>query len=162
MAILTTAGRSAYQEVVSTQPIHLAWGAGDPSWAGSPPAESVGATALVAELGRLEALEIAFVIPDAEGVITTPSGGTYTASVVPTRYLFMDFHFEFDDEPTATIREVGVFVGTVADVLVPEGQKYLLPAEVDDPGSLLLLENLTPEIVRSVAVRERFKYVLTL
>ena len=162
MAILTTIGRATYQEAMSTQAIHLAWGAGDPSWAGSPPSEDPAATALVDELGRLEALEVAFVTPDVGGSIVTPSGNAYTASVEPTRYLFMDFHFAFVDEPTATIREVGVFAGTLREVGVSESQKYLLPAEVADPGSLLLVENLTPEIIRSIGVRERFKYVLTL
>lgn len=162
MAILTTIGRATYQEAIGSQPIHLAWGAGDPSWAGSPPAEETGATALVAELGRLAALQVAFVLPDVNGAITLPDGARYTVSGTPTRRLFLDFHFEFTHQPVATIREMGVFVGTVRNGGVPGAQAYLIPAEITNPGDLLLLENLTPEIIRSAGTRERFRYVITL
>lgn len=162
MGILTTAGRVSYQQDASEQPFHLAWGAGDPSWLSNPPAESVGATALVDELGRLEADTVAFVTPDVDGPILLPSGNTYSISVEPTRYLYVYFHFLASQEPTATIREIGVFTDTVKAVEVPGGQRYLLPVEVDDPGSLLILENLRPPITRSAGKRQEFAYILIL
>lgn len=161
MAILTTAGRASYQESMAARDIHMGWGTGDVSWGGSPPAESTVATGLLAEIGRLEATQVSYVTPDAGGSIVVP-GGTYEISVTPTRHLFLDFHFGITDADDQTIREIGVFIGTTREVGVPGGQAYLIPAEVDSPGTLLLLEHLNPAIVRSDSVRERFRYVITL
>lgn len=161
MAILTTAGRAALLDAISQQAVHLAWGAGDVSWGSNPPNPSTGAAALFSEIGRREALDIAFVTPDEDGEIEVP-GGAYSLSLVPTRYLFLDFHFEFTDDATEVIREVGVFIGTVREAGVSPSKAYLLPSEVDDPGALFLLENLSTPITRSPAIRERFRYVVTL
>jgi hypothetical protein len=161
MAILTTAGRAAFLEAIRQQDIHLAWGAGDVSWGSSPPAPSVSASALVSEIGRREVLAATFVVPDAEGDIEVPDG-TFSTSPTPSRYLLLDFHFDFTDAESATVREVGVFVGTIRNVGVSPSKAYLLPGEIDEPGTLLLLENFGPGIVRSPGIRERFRYVVTL
>jgi hypothetical protein len=162
MAILTAAGRAAYQAAISQQSIHAAWGTGDVSWGSSPPAESSSATALLNEIGRREALQIAFVEPDPEGSIILPGGAAYELSAEPTRYLFMDFHFEFGDASASTIREVGVFIGTERSSGVSPSKAYLLPEEIDDPGQLLIVEHQSPQLVRSAVVRERFRYVISL
>lgn len=161
MAILTASGKTAYQEAMFAQSFHLAWGTGSGSWGDSPPAEDLEATGLLAEVGRRAALEVQYVVPDVAGTIEL-SSGNYTLSGTPTRNLLLHFHFDFADASDQTIREVGVFINTVPDGGVPGGQMYLTPAEVSDPGTLLLIEHQGPAIVRSPAVRERFRYVVTL
>jgi hypothetical protein len=162
MAILTTTGRIAFQSAMSVRSMHLAWGTGDVSWGGSPPAESTESVALVAEVGRRAPLQIAFVEPDAEGAVELPGGEKYSIVEEATRYLMLDFHFAFLDAATDTIREIGIFVDTVTAEGISPSKPYLLPEEVEDPGILLVTENLDLPIVRSEAVRERFTYILSL
>lgn len=161
MAVLTVGGKATYQEALFPGPFHLAWGSGSVGWGDTPPAEDVNAVALLAEVGRLEATAVEFVVPDVAGVIEL-NFGNFTVSATPTRYLYLDFHFGFDDGAAETIREVAVFVGTTKEVGVPGGQVYLLPADVDESGSLLIVEHQAPAIVRANTNRERFQYVITL
>ena len=161
MAILTTSGRAAYQEALASQTFHLAWGSGDESWGGTPPAEDPGAVSLLAEVGRREALQVIPVVPDVAGSIILP-GGAYEPSAGFTRYLYVDFHFDFGDADGETIREVGVFMNTEREGGVSPSQAYLLPAEVADEGKLMILEHQASAIIRSAAARERFRYVITL
>ena len=50
--------------------------------------------------------------------------------------------------------------GTVAHHSVPEGQVYLTPEQVDEPGTLLLLEHRAP-LIREQGVRESFEFVIS-
>ena len=70
MAILTQSGRAAMAAALSTRPIHLAWGTGDPAWDDAPEPESTLATGLVNEIGRRVLTLWQFVIEDANGAIT--------------------------------------------------------------------------------------------
>lgn len=46
--------------------------------------------------------------------------------------LYLRVTFDFEDAPRNTIREVGVFVGTVVKAGVPPGKKYVTPSELED------------------------------
>lgn len=160
MAILTTSGRVALAMSVSNEPIHLAWGSGDPDWDTTPVAESISATALVAEVGRRIATSIRYCTPDVAGEIIVPNG-RFAESADPTNHLFLRFNFDFIDAPLASIRELGIFIGTTVNAGLPPGQMYFLPADVLTPGTLLALERI-PKITRSAAVRQSFEFVLTI
>lgn len=160
MAILTTSGRVALAMSVANEAIHLAWGSGNPAWDDTPVAESITETALVAEVGRRIATSVRYCTPDAEGEIIVPNG-RFTESATPTNHLFLRFNFDFTDAPTASIREIGIFIGTVVNTGLPPGQLYFLPAELQSPGTLLALERI-PKITRSAAVRQSFEFVLTI
>ncbi|WP_458255121.1 hypothetical protein [Aeromonas caviae] len=67
--------------------------------------------------------------------------------------------YDFHDAPDATIRELGVFIGTVAKSTTPVGQDYLLPEDIEAPGTLLVYERIQ-KLVRSPQVRQQFEFVV--
>lgn len=159
MAILTTSGRTALAQAIYAQALHLAWGTGDAGWDTTPVAEPVGATALVAEVGRRVVTQKQYVVSDVNGSISVPTG-RYEVSVNPTNLLYLRFQFDYADAPAAVIREVGVFTGTVIAGGVPGGQQYFAPADVSNGGTLLALQRIA-KITRSAATRNEFEFVLT-
>jgi hypothetical protein len=159
MPILTRSGRVVIAEAIQLRPVHFAWGTGDNAWTTSPPAEDIDATALMNEIGRRTADEVAYVVPDEDGLIVLPSG-SFTLSPTPTRHLYCRVRFGFTDAPTSVIRELAIFVGTETDSGLPPGQRYFLPAEITDPGRILHLEHFQP-IYRSTVNEESFEVVIT-
>ncbi|EAM6792309.1 hypothetical protein E0G74_00945 [Salmonella enterica] len=159
MAILTESGRAAVATAIMAQPIHLAWGSGDPSWDNLPSGqpENAGTTALVAELGRRTAVPPSYCIPKTGGSIVV-SQGQFEFSTTPTKYLYLRFAFDFKDAAQATIRELGVFVGSKV-VASPKVANYYEPSEVTDPGQLLVLENIN-RLVRSQQIQQQFEFVI--
>lgn len=159
MAILTNSGRIAMAQAVKSQPIHLAWGSGDASWDTVAQPENIADTALLNEVGRRKAAYIAFCTPDEAGEIIVPTG-RFSETATPTKHLYMRFAFDFTDAPAATIRELGVFVGTQVKGTLPAGQMYFVPSDVTDTGMLLLLEHVQ-KFERSASVRQTFEFVCT-
>lgn len=159
MAILTNSGRVAMAEAIVARPIHLAWGSGDPDWDTTPVPATISETALVDEVGRRLVSQTRYCTPDPDGEIVVPTG-RFTESLTPTKHLYMRFNFDFFDAPTATIREVAVFVGSETDPELPGGQMYFEPADIVSPGTLLVIER-TAKFVRSSSVRQSFEFVVT-
>jgi hypothetical protein len=158
MAILTKSGRIVIAESVMARAIHLAWGTGDGAW-NVPPSEDPDADTLIAEVGRRQATELAYVVADDEGDIVLP-GQNYLRSETPTNSLLVRTQFDFTDAAASVIREIAVYVGTVPVDGLPVGQRYFLPAEIAAQGRLLHLENIEP-IFRSPAIRESFEVVIS-
>ncbi|MBM3273277.1 hypothetical protein FJY94_08600 [Candidatus Kaiserbacteria bacterium] len=128
----------------------------------SHPPESIGQTALLREVGRRVVDEVHFVAADAQGEIVVPTG-RYRLSVEPTQHLFIRVRFDFEDAATSIVREQGLFVGTQTDPELQSsvpGQKFFMPAQITDPGILLVLQNSVP-IVRQPSTRETFEFVVT-
>lgn len=159
MAILTNSGRIAMAESIMARPLHLAWGSGDPNWDATPVPVQVTDSDLVDEVGRRLVSQVRYCEPDANGEIIVPTG-RFREVPHPTRHLYMRFNFDFFDAPTATIREVAVFVGTKTDPSLPPGQAYFEPSQVKEPGTLLVIER-TPKFERSASVRQSFEFVVT-
>jgi hypothetical protein len=124
------------------------------------PAASSDMSALTEEVGRRRANTVAFVTPDDEGEIVLADGSRWSISEEPTRYLLVRTIFDYADAADETIREVAIFVGTVAEDGVPNGQAYLTPEEVADPGHMLLFDRPSP-LLRSVGRQDGYSYVLT-
>lgn len=158
MAILTDSGRVAVAQSIKERPIHLGWGSGSADWDVTPPIESVATSALLAEVGRRKVTQSLYCVPDPVGEIVVAEG-RFSVSQVPTKYLYLRFAFDFVDAPDAAIRELAVFVGTQAKATVPVGQDYLLPADVEDPGQLLVLEYIQ-KLQRSPQIRQQFEFVV--
>lgn len=161
MAILTQSGRTAIAQSVKNQVIHLAWGQRDvasDNFSEIPP-EDPTQTALIHEVGRRVVDEISYCFGDDEGDLITPTG-RFRRSENPTNNLYIKTKYDFTDAAEYTIRELGLFVGTVTNSELPVGQKYFLPTDIVDPGILLLLEHSVP-LIRSAATRENFEFVVT-
>ena len=158
MAILTNSGRTAIAASLKVQPIHLAWGTGDAAWDVTPVPEPVTATTLVAEVGRHAATLVRYCVPDVAGSIIVPAG-RFSESADPSNYLYTRFNFDFSDSPAAVIREVAIFIGSQIVAGLPSGQIYFLPADVQVPGVMLLLERFT-KFTRSMSARESFEFVV--
>ena len=158
MAILVDAGRIAIAQAVKDQSIYLAWGSGDVAWDTTPVPEPTDATALVAEIGRRVVTAAEFCTPNSGGDIIVPPG-RFSVSSTPTRYLFLSFTFDFNDAPSAIIRELGVFLGTTLKSTVPPGTEYVVPSQIQLPGNMLQLERIG-RLERSNAIRQRFEFVI--
>ncbi len=161
MAILTQSGRTAIAQSVKNQVIHLAWGQRDVAsddFSEIVP-EDPTQTALIREVGRRVVDEVSYCVGDDEGELVTPTG-RFSRSEVPTNNLYIETKYDFTDAAEYTIRELGLFVGTVTDPELSPGQKYFLPTDIIDPGILLLLEHSVP-LIRSAATREQFCFVIT-
>lgn len=158
-SVLQDDGRTALAVAIKTQPLHVAWGTGNPAWDSAPEPEPTNATALVSEVGRRTATSVDYVLPDAAGTIVLPTGDKYSVSPTPTPWVYVRTVFEFGDAVGATIREIGLFVGTQTDGALPPGQRYFTPAQVVSPGRLYLL-NRQERIVRSGGTYQAIEFVL--
>jgi len=158
MAILTNSGRAALAAAIVAKPIHLAWGSGDAAWDTTPVAVTTAATALVSEIGRRTATVTKYCTPQAGGELIIPTG-EFTESLIPTRYIYLRFNFDFVDSPIASIREVAVFSSTQMVDGLPVGQRYFLPTQVASPGILMAIERIA-KFDRSPSVRQSFEFVI--
>lgn len=158
-AILVDSARVAMAEAIMSRTLHLAWGSGSPSWDATPVPNSTSETALVAEVGRRAVASAQYCYEDPSGSIQVPTG-TFSPSLTSTNSIYLRFNFDFSDSPTATIRELGVFVGTVTNPSLPPGQMYFLPSDIVSPGRLLVAERVTA-FTRSANVRQAFEFVIT-
>ena len=160
MAILTTSGRVGIARSVQRQQIFLAWGTGDVSWGITPPTTGLlESTQLVHEVGRRLCESVEFCYPDAQGDIITPTG-RFSHSNNPTNNLHFEVLFDFEDAEGLEIREFGLFTDTVLEDGLPQGQKYFVPNEIADIGSLLAVERVAP-IYRQAMTREQENFVIS-
>ncbi|MBI3727369.1 MAG: hypothetical protein HY254_03435 [Burkholderiales bacterium] len=163
MAVLQDQGRIELAELIKNRPLHLAWGRGLPAWDAAPTAETITATALVDEIGRRVASQKQFVVPEtdpnAPNTIKVPGGDLYRIVATPSRYLLLEFVFDYGDGTGESIRELGLFVGTELAAGLPAGQRYFTPAQVVAPGRLYMLDHI-PRLIRSGATEQVYRYVL--
>lgn len=161
MPTLTINGRASLAQSVKDKQtsLMLAWGSGLASWdTDGLPEVTDTASALVTELGRRRCAVAEFVIPDVAGEIQTRNGN-YRLSVTPTTHLYLRFNFDYPDAPTATIREVGLFMNATVLPGTPNGDVYLPAASIATPGLLMVYEPFAP-LVRSDTVRQTFRFVV--
>lgn len=159
MATLVTSGRTAVAASIKEREIYMGWGSGNSSWDTVLIPEDVSKTALLNPVGYRKLTESAFAVPNEAGSIVVPTG-RFNISATPTNHLYMRFTFDFGDSPNASIRETGVFVDTEIISGLPLGQMYFSPAQVSNPGTLLVAEHIA-KINRTPATRETFEFVVT-
>jgi len=159
MAVLQESGRTALAVATAARTIHIAWGRGDPAWDAAPVPEPTDATALADEIGRRLVTDISFVKPDPAGEIELPNGSRYSVSSEPSTWLLLRATFGFGDAEGEQVREFGVFLDSRIDPAVPPGQRWVLAADVLDPGWLYTLERRTANY-RSGSKREMEEVVL--
>ena len=160
MATLTTSGRAGLAASVKDRNIYIGIGSGSASWdGGNTPAESTSSTALTTAVGYRLTSQKDFVVADAAGSISLPSG-RFEISASQTNQLYLRFTLDFSDADTDTIRETAVFLDAVPDATLPAGQVFFTPSDMTGIGSLYLIEHV-PAIIRTSATRETFEFVLT-
>lgn len=158
-AVLTSSGRIAIATAIKARTAHMAWGSGDPSWGNTPPSPAATSTALLAEVARRKATQVEYCVAATTGAISVPEG-RFDITATPTNNLYFKFFFEFEEAVGSTIRETAIFLDTVLAAGVPSGQFYLLPAQVSNPGTLLVIERRAP-IIREITTRQLFEFVVT-
>lgn len=156
MAILVESGRAAVAAAIKAQPIHLAWGEGEVVWDNAKPAEQTSETTVKNELGRRIVSYSSFVTPDSAGQVIV-SQGRFKEVTTPTKYLYLRFQYDFPDAQQATIRALGIFVGTQVNAGV-SGLDYM-PIGQYSGGELLVLEYID-KLVRSSSIRQQFEFVI--
>ena len=142
MAILTFQGRAELIQYIQSCPLFLAIGRGDSKWGSVPDPPDFEATSLIDEVGRKKVTQAFFVNEDDNGDIQMPGGRCYSQSVTPTRHLFLRFLFNYGEGVNTTIREVGIFINTKVKDGLPANQTFFTPDQIQDSGTLLLLENI--------------------
>lgn len=158
MSVLVNSARAEIAKAMAARSMCLAWGTGDPAWDVTPVPPTADLTALEAEVGRRLPTEVAYATPSAGGEILTPDGN-YTKSLTATPHLYVVFRYDYEDSPDVTIRESALFVDTVFDGDLPQGQKFFLPADVEEVGTMVAIERHTIE--RTATSRETIEYVIT-
>lgn len=124
------------------------------------PGETPDRTKLFDEIGRNKVTEVRFVTPNPTGGQIVMTTGRFDPSDVPTPHLLVRTVFGFDLAADETIRETAVMLGTVPKSSVPAGQFYLTPDQVEDAGTLLVLQYNAP-IIRDGATEQTLQSVLT-
>ncbi|MDR3362615.1 MAG: hypothetical protein LBO64_07235 [Desulfovibrio sp.] len=172
IATITLSGRAFMAGAIKAQPLHVAWGTGDPDWddmADSDLPGLVESTALVNEVGRRVPASIGFVTPDDNGSIVIPIGADgegnviykrYTTSPDATAYLYIRCNFDNADASNSVIREMALFGGTEVNADLPPGLQYFTPDQIVNPGFLIAAEIVRPSFGRSPSVRESYEFVL--
>lgn len=162
MQTLQDAGRIALAKSLAAMPVHIAWGRGDGAWP-APPATPADRTTLLDEIGRRTVVDVGYAVPGTaqDHDIEMPGQVYYKTSPVPTPFLLLRTTFGFGDAQGETVRECGVFFGTVAKAGVPPGQRYLTPAEVENPGTVYCLEYRSP-VLRSGTTKATEEIVIPL
>ena len=159
MAVLQDKGRTALARAIAAQSIYLAWGRGLNAWDDAPEPEPTTAFGLVNEIGRRLVSSIQYVQPDGGGPIELPDGSRYSTSAQPTKWLHVQWTFDFADAAGEQVRELGIFVGGTVIAGLPPGQRYFPAAQVATPGDLYCLERI-PVFTRNPGVRQVQEYVL--
>ena len=150
MAVLTFLARVAWAKYLLSRPLFLAIGKGQDSWDTTPKEADYEATALVKEIGRKKLTRSFFVNEDDDGDIDMPGGRKYSYSETPTRHIYLSCMFNYGEGVAEPIREVplgaccatGVFIDTQIKAGLPSTQSYFTPDQIQNPGSLILLEHL--------------------
>ena len=162
MQVLQQNGRKLLAKALMAMPVHVAWGRGDGAWNNAPatPSEQV---ALLDEIGRRLATEVAYVVPatEAESEIEMPGAQHYKRSAEPSAFLYVRATFSFEEAQGETVRECGVFFGSVALAAVPAGQRYLTPDQLWSVGEMYSLEYRSP-VLRSGTVKGHEEIVIPL
>ncbi len=161
MIALTKTGRTMIAQLLKNTPMHLAWGTGDANWSDDDKkrAALIGETDLTAEIARRSVVITGYATPDASGDIEF-DGVKYAVSVDPTEHLYLKCVFEAGDDATATIRELGLFIGCETDSGLPAGQQYFAPSQVTEKGQLFALSRLSHDIIRSPDTKQIFEFVI--
>lgn len=121
---------------------YIAWGSANPANDDLPdlPERDPEDNALETHIAHLKATA-QFVTPDEEGALSTASGERWTVSVTPTRYIFVEAPYDWEDGVGHTIRELAVYADATPGSGF-EADLYLPAANLTNLGKLMTSENI--------------------
>lgn len=96
-----------------------------------------------------------FVQEASDGLIEA-FGKRYTPFPTPTRFLYVEFKLDKEDAVGQTFYQLGLAINTKIKPDVPQGKQFFLPEEIEDPGILLLGENIRPTYKNIGEVRQYY------
>lgn len=108
-------GHIALAKSLLQDDFYMAWGTipeGEPVWSQNPPALDPNTTNLLQEVGRRLVTQKSFCRPDPAGPIEV-NEQTWILSDTPTRYIYLQFKFDFQDAPADTLYQLGIFLSTI-------------------------------------------------
>ena len=149
----------AIAEAIKNQDLYLGWGGkGDGLiWENDPPNIDANLTTLPNELCRRKIIKKSFLVEDPEGTISA-GNKKWSKSDTPTKNLLLDVTSSTTDVPTATIYSIGVYVGTKIKS-TSSRVDFLLPEDLESPGTLLVSQYVVP-IIRNSATSESRQIVI--
>lgn len=149
----------AIAEAIKNQDLYLGWGgkADGLIWENEPPNIDANLTVLPNEICRRKIIKKSFLVEDPNGTISA-GNKKWSKSDTPTKNLLLDVTSSPDDVPTATIYSIGVYVGTKIKS-TSSRVDFLLPEDLENPGSLLVSQYVVP-IIRNSATSESRQIVI--
>ncbi len=161
MAVYTIGGREVVASLLFAQTYFLGLGRGDTAWDTALVQPSPSDIDLVDKIGVTRTRTQSYATPDTEGEIAMADGSKFTLTGTPTRYLYLLFKLDLADAVPQTLRECGVFHGTVLDGGVPGGQMFIPHASVVNYGKLIEVDRFN-SIVRDGTTEQEFSFIITL
>lgn len=149
----------AIAEAIKNQDLYLGWGGKEDGliWENDPPNIDANLTTLPNELCRRKIIKKSFLVEDPEGTISA-GNKKWSKSDTPTKNLLLDVTSSTTDVPTATIYSIGVYVGTKIKS-TSSRVDFLLPEDLESPGTLLVSQYVVP-IIRNSATSESRQIVI--
>lgn len=149
----------AIAEAIKNQDLYLGWGgrADGLVWENQPPNIDANLTVLPNEICRRKIIKKSFLVEDPNGTISA-GNKKWSKSDTPTKNLLLDVTSSPDDVPTATIYSIGVYVGTKIKS-TSSRVDFLLPEDLENPGTLLVSQYVVP-IIRNSATSESRQIVI--
>lgn len=160
MAIFVNSAGAALASALKSAGVWAHVGSGLAVWDETPADEQQSSVDLVARIGARRAETVQYCTPDDDGEIIVDAG-RYTASPTPTKYLNVMCNFDNADAVGASLREIGFFVGTKVYATVPPTKLFVVPAEIEEVGTLLLLDHHS-KIVKTADFGFTAQFVLAL
>jgi len=96
-----------------------------------------------------------FVQESPDGIIEA-FGTRYNPSNTPSRFLYIEFKLDKEDAAGLTIYQLGFMINTKIKSDVPQGKQFFLPDEIEDPGILMIGENIRPAYKNIGEVRQYY------
>lgn len=149
----------AIAEAIKNQDLYLGWGgkADGLIWENEPPNIDASLTVLPNEICRRKIIKKSFLVEDPNGTISA-GNKKWSKSDTPTKNLLLDVTSSPTDVPTATIYSIGVYVGTKIKT-TSSRVDFLLPEDLENPGTLLVSQYIVP-IIRNSATSESRQIVI--
>ncbi|MET3292267.1 hypothetical protein EDM56_11965 [Brevibacillus fluminis] len=121
-------------------------------------------SAMVETIGYKRSDQLTLVVPDSAGTIEQMNQNWRTVSIeegksLDARWVYVQGWLSYDEFALKTFRQTGVWAGLQPKDHVLPNQQVVYPADVVDPGYLLVLNNRSP-ITREANQKESIDFII--